>query len=139
LVDDWELMRLSVRELNQKLAGHDRSLISALKQKRRTLKNRGYALNCRARRLRNQRQLEMENAELRELVKEQAELLADYERSLGIEKAALAATPASRTMLHCRNEDRDGQQSRNWHPPRINEGDHHGMSIQFISWHFISF
>ena len=59
-------------------------MVSALKQKRRTLKNRGYALNCRTRRLKNQQQLEAENAELRAIVERQAALLDNYERKFGI-------------------------------------------------------
>jgi len=43
----------------------DRGAISAIKAKRRTLKNRGYALNCRVRRIRNQHELEKENQILR--------------------------------------------------------------------------
>ncbi|CAD5208787.1 unnamed protein product [Bursaphelenchus xylophilus] len=61
-----ELARLSVRQLNQKLQGLDRETVSMVKQKRRTLKNRGYALNCRVRRIRNQLQLEADNVLLRE-------------------------------------------------------------------------
>uniref|UniRef100_A0A914KIG9 Basic leucine zipper domain-containing protein n=1 Tax=Meloidogyne incognita TaxID=6306 RepID=A0A914KIG9_MELIC len=88
-LEDWELTRLTVRELNQKLAGQDRSIVSALKQKRRTLKNRGYALNCRARRLKNQQQLEEENARLKIIINQQANLLAEYERKLGRETQQL--------------------------------------------------
>lgn len=47
------------------LQGMDRGAISAIKAKRRTLKNRGYALNCRVRRIRNQHELEKENQILR--------------------------------------------------------------------------
>uniref|UniRef100_A0A183C3S2 BZIP_Maf domain-containing protein n=1 Tax=Globodera pallida TaxID=36090 RepID=A0A183C3S2_GLOPA len=82
LMADWELTRLSVRELNQRLVGQNRSVVSALKQKRRTLKNRGYALNCRTRRMRNQQQLEAENDYLRQLVAKQSALLAKYEQKL---------------------------------------------------------
>uniref|UniRef100_A0A914KK80 Basic leucine zipper domain-containing protein n=1 Tax=Meloidogyne incognita TaxID=6306 RepID=A0A914KK80_MELIC len=69
--------------------GQDRSIVSALKQKRRTLKNRGYALNCRARRLKNQQQLEEENARLKIIINQQANLLAEYERKLGRETQQL--------------------------------------------------
>uniref|UniRef100_A0A915DYC1 Basic leucine zipper domain-containing protein n=1 Tax=Ditylenchus dipsaci TaxID=166011 RepID=A0A915DYC1_9BILA len=64
-IDDDQLTQLSVRELNQRLLGHDRATVSALKQKRRTLKNRGYALNCRARRQQTTVQLQAENQVLR--------------------------------------------------------------------------
>jgi hypothetical protein len=59
------LVKIPVRELNQRLQGCDRQIISALKQKRRTLKNRGYAYKCRVRRLQVQLQLESENAMLK--------------------------------------------------------------------------
>ncbi|CAI2301977.1 unnamed protein product [Caenorhabditis sp. 36 PRJEB53466] len=62
---DEELAQISVRQLNQKLMGQDRSVVLQWKQKRRTLKNRGYALNCRARRVQNQAQLETDNIRLR--------------------------------------------------------------------------
>lgn len=43
LIDDESLVELSVRELNKRLHGKPREIIQRLKQKRRTLKNRGYA------------------------------------------------------------------------------------------------
>ncbi|KAK6016029.1 bZIP Maf transcription factor, partial [Ostertagia ostertagi] len=49
-------------------AGHDRQLVTMMKQKRRTLKNRGYALNCRVRRIQNQLQLEADNIQLRDQI-----------------------------------------------------------------------
>lgn len=42
-IDDHALIELSVRELNKRLHGKPREIIQKLKQKRRTLKNRGYA------------------------------------------------------------------------------------------------
>uniref|UniRef100_A0A0M3HUR0 BZIP_Maf domain-containing protein n=1 Tax=Ascaris lumbricoides TaxID=6252 RepID=A0A0M3HUR0_ASCLU len=65
-VSDEELAHLSVRQLNQRLQGQDRQVVSALKQKRRTLKNRGYAFNCRVRRIQNQLQLEADNMMLKD-------------------------------------------------------------------------
>uniref|UniRef100_A0A182SN86 Basic leucine zipper domain-containing protein n=1 Tax=Anopheles maculatus TaxID=74869 RepID=A0A182SN86_9DIPT len=48
LINDELLMTLSVRELNKRLHGCPRDQVVRLKQKRRTLKNRGYAQNCRS-------------------------------------------------------------------------------------------
>uniref|UniRef100_A0AC34RD76 Basic leucine zipper domain-containing protein n=1 Tax=Panagrolaimus sp. JU765 TaxID=591449 RepID=A0AC34RD76_9BILA len=81
-LSDEELAQLSVRQLNLKLQGHDRQIVSALKQKRRTLKNRGYALNCRVRRIQNQIQLEADNVMLREQVRYLTETLHQLQNRL---------------------------------------------------------
>lgn len=61
-----ELEQISVRDLNKLLQGQERSLISKVKAKRRTLKNRGYALKCRSRRVEVQNQLMAENKALKQ-------------------------------------------------------------------------
>lgn len=63
-LDDDELVTLSVRDLNRRLSGVPKDQVKILKQRRRTLKNRGYAQNCRTRRLRAKSQLEEENIHL---------------------------------------------------------------------------
>lgn len=64
-VTDEELIALSVKELNRMLKGLTREEVIKLKQRRRTLKNRGYAANCREKRISQKEVLETEKDILR--------------------------------------------------------------------------
>ena len=70
LTDD-DLVSLSVRELNRRLQSLSPDEQLRLKQRRRTLKNRGYAQTCRTRRINNHHELQYTNdalvAEVRQL------------------------------------------------------------------------
>ncbi|XP_026077745.1 transcription factor MafG-like isoform X1 [Carassius auratus] len=84
LTDD-ELVSMSVRELNQHLRGLTKEEILQLKQRRRTLKNRGYAASCRVKRVTQKEELEKQKAELQQEV----EKLASENASMKVELDAL--------------------------------------------------
>merc|ERR1712168_505575 len=65
---DEELMTLPTRELNERLRNFNKDVKIQIKQKRRLLKNRGYARACRNRRIDNQKYFYEENQKLKQML-----------------------------------------------------------------------
>jgi bZIP Maf transcription factor len=119
LVNDDLLMTLTVRELNKRLHGCPREEVVRLKQKRRTLKNRGYAQNCRSKRLQQRHDLEITNRNLlSEMKKIQMDLLRISQERDQLKQRLIhhaggpttAAAASATTASAQNNAPRNGQQ-----------------------------
>ncbi|XP_034394654.1 transcription factor MafK isoform X1 [Cyclopterus lumpus] len=87
VVSDDELVAMTVRELNLHLRGLTKDDVAKLKQRRRTLKNRGYAASCRIKRVTQKEELERQKIELQREV----DKLARENASMKLELDALRA------------------------------------------------
>lgn len=104
-VSDEELVTLSVRDLNKRLRNLTKEEKLKYKQRRRLLKNRGYAQTCRTRRIQNQQVKEVENERLKELLQQ-----ITLERNLYKTKYENLKSVIKKAKLE-RERRKDGQQS----------------------------
>lgn len=83
------LLKFSVRDLNKILHGLPKQKQKQLKQKRRTLKNRGYAQNCRSKRMVARQDLEVTNIQLHKNMKSMMNELTNVKKECAVLKEIL--------------------------------------------------
>ena len=85
---DEKLVTLSTKDLNKMLKkrGITKDRAKEIKRERRTLKNRGYAANCRVKREDEEKSLEQENERLYKLITYNQRLTAEHRRETQILK-----------------------------------------------------
>ncbi|XP_054004893.1 transcription factor Maf-like isoform X1 [Hylaeus anthracinus] len=119
LMNDELLMSLSVRELNKRLHGCPREEVSQvvrLKQKRRTLKNRGYAQNCRSKRLQQRHDLETTNRNLQNELQRLKIELARVQQERDLYKQRCEILRARQSHHHNHNHSHHQQQASQQQP-----------------------
>ena len=90
VMDDSMLVHLPLRELNKRLRALPKAVAYTLKKRRRTLKNRKYAQNCRSKRLEQKSEMEIENGYLKEEMSEMRKKIEELQRENYLLKANLA-------------------------------------------------
>jgi len=107
-LSSFQLVNMSVKELNRTLISCPAHTVSALKKCRRTLKNRGYAKSCRIKRIAARNRLEsinaklmIENRELRqhnEYLLDQINYLQANQQIASVGVSAQTASPINRLV-----------------------------------------
>lgn len=100
-ISDEELVMLTVRELNKKLKKFSRSDILRYKQRRRLLKNRGYAQKCRTRRVQQYKTLSEDNSELYKQIDDLREMVSLYQKQRDEYRSKYAKLKSKFNSMSC--------------------------------------
>lgn len=81
-MNDHDLVNLPLRELNKRLRALPKQNAYNMKKRRRTLKNRKYAQNCRSKRLEQKSEMEIQNNHLKTEISRLNKLIDKYKNEV---------------------------------------------------------
>lgn len=99
-VTDDQLLKLSVKDLNSQMKGLPKDFVKKIKQRRRTLKNRGYAHSCRLKRLEEKSSLQRTKKDLEDDVEMLKQRLQKVSHERDFYKSQFEKMVARQNLLH---------------------------------------
>ncbi len=90
IMNDFDLVNLPLRELNKRLRALPKQMAYNMKKRRRTLKNRKYAQNCRSKRLEQKSEMEIQNHHLKSEISRLGRVIEKFKNEVATLRVAIS-------------------------------------------------
>ncbi len=104
IMNDYDLVNLPLRELNKRLRALPKQMAYNMKKRRRTLKNRKYAQNCRSKRLEQKSEMEIQNHHLKSEISRLSRVIEKYKNEVATLRVAIGNKNNSIHQVNLENQ-----------------------------------